>query len=104
QWTGFDAVADTVDGVHPNTGGFQKMANRWYPALTQVLNGVIPPPPSQSPTPSVPPSTSASPSPTAGGGACTGSYRVVSQWGGSFQGEVTVQNSSAAAAAAWAGS
>jgi len=40
QWTGFDAVADTVDGVHPNTGGFQKMADRWYPELARVLAGM----------------------------------------------------------------
>jgi lysophospholipase L1-like esterase len=32
QWTGFDAVADTGDGVHPNDAGFRKMADRWYPA------------------------------------------------------------------------
>jgi lysophospholipase L1-like esterase len=107
QWTGFDAVADTVDGVHPNTGGFQKMANRWYPALAQVLNGVIPPPPSSSPSPSARPSASpsispsTSPSTSPGGGACAGSYKVVSQWGGGFQGEVTVKNNSAVASAAW---
>ena len=102
QWTGFDAVADTVDGVHPTSTGFQKMADRWYPPLAQVLNGVIPtssPTTPSSPTPSTSPTSSTSP--TAGGGACTASYQVVSQWGGSFQGEVTVKNASAAASAAW---
>ncbi|HVY39269.1 MAG TPA: SGNH/GDSL hydrolase family protein, partial [Polyangia bacterium] len=34
QYTGFDATADTRDGVHPNTQGSQKMASRWYAALT----------------------------------------------------------------------
>jgi lysophospholipase L1-like esterase len=111
QWSGFDAVADTVDGVHPNNTGFQKMANRWYPALAQVLNGVIPPasasqtrPASPSPAPSTSPAPSASraPSPSAPpGGACTASYRVVSQWGGGFQAEVAVTNSAASASAAW---
>jgi cellulase/cellobiase CelA1 len=38
---------------------------------------------------------------TPAGGACTASYRVVSQWGGGFQGEATVRNASAAASSAW---
>jgi lysophospholipase L1-like esterase len=84
QWTGFDTVADTVgDGVHPNDAGFQKMANRWYPGLAPLLTGATgspPPPPS---------------------GACAASYRVVSQWTGGFQGEVTVRNDGTAATSAW---
>jgi lysophospholipase L1-like esterase len=103
QWTGFDAVGDTVDGVHPNNVGFQKMANRWYPPLAQLLNGVIPPQPTASPT--VGPTASASPTPTttptSGGRACTASYTVASQWGGTFQGGVTVRNTSATASSAW---
>lgn len=31
---GFSATSDTRDGVHPNTSGSQKMATRWYDALT----------------------------------------------------------------------
>jgi lysophospholipase L1-like esterase len=108
-WTGFDAVADTVDGVHPNTGGFQKMADRWYPALRQVLNGVIPPPPSSPPPASPSPSPSSSPSPSPSpssspppaGGRCAATYKVVSQWGGGFQAETTVQNTSTSASSAW---
>lgn len=108
QWTGFDAVADTVDGVHPNNTGFQKMADRWYPALAQALGGVSPTP-SASPTRSASPSPSTSPSPSmasptptgTAGGACTASYRVVSQWGGGFQAEVAVTNSSAGASSGW---
>lgn len=34
QYTGFSATSDTRDGVHPNTSGSQKMATRWYDALT----------------------------------------------------------------------
>jgi lysophospholipase L1-like esterase len=34
QYTGFDATADTRDGVHPNTQGSQKMASKWAAALT----------------------------------------------------------------------
>ena len=33
QWTGFDAAADTTDGVHPNMQGAQKMAATWLAAL-----------------------------------------------------------------------
>jgi hypothetical protein len=92
QWTGFDAVADNTDGVHPNTNGFQKMANRWYPPLAQLLTGSVP---------SSSPSTSPSTSPSQPTSACTATYRVGSQWSGNFQGEVTVANSSTAAATGW---
>jgi lysophospholipase L1-like esterase len=38
QYTGFDAVADTVDGVHPNPStGSQKMATKWYAALAPLF-------------------------------------------------------------------
>lgn len=39
QWTDFDAVADTNDGVHPNAIGDQKMAAVWFDALVNVLEG-----------------------------------------------------------------
>jgi len=45
QFTGFDSVADTNgDGVHPDDSGFQKISDRWYPALTPLLGGTTPPP------------------------------------------------------------
>lgn len=53
QWTGFTTATDTTDGVHPNDSGFQKMADRWYPKLAQVLDGTAPP----SPTPATPSTT-----------------------------------------------
>ncbi|HZU85796.1 MAG TPA: SGNH/GDSL hydrolase family protein [Polyangiaceae bacterium] len=38
QYTGFDAVADTADGVHPNaTTGSRKMAAKWYAALAPLF-------------------------------------------------------------------
>ena len=33
HWTGFDAKADTVDGIHPNALGAQKMSTASYNAL-----------------------------------------------------------------------
>lgn len=38
QWTGFNPATDTNDGVHPNDAGIVKIANKWYPPLTQLLN------------------------------------------------------------------
>lgn len=97
QWTGFDLAADTGDGVHPNDAGFRKMADRFYPALARVLDGVVPPSPTTSPTPS----SSPSPSPSPSGAACTATYRVVSQWSDGFQGEVSVRNTGPAPISAW---
>jgi lysophospholipase L1-like esterase len=37
QNTGFDAVADTRDGVHPNDSGSQKMAAKWDAALEPLF-------------------------------------------------------------------
>ena len=37
QATGFYPSSDTFDGVHPNASGENKMAARWYDALTRIL-------------------------------------------------------------------
>lgn len=37
QWNGFDASADTYDGVHPDESGEEKMATRWYAAIAKTL-------------------------------------------------------------------
>lgn len=37
QNTGFDPVADTYDGVHPNETGERKMAAQWFGSLAQRL-------------------------------------------------------------------
>ncbi|MEV0570717.1 ricin-type beta-trefoil lectin domain protein [Dactylosporangium sp. NPDC050588] len=42
QWTGFNTATDTGDGVHPNNGGNQKIAAKWFGPLTQALNGTNP--------------------------------------------------------------
>jgi lysophospholipase L1-like esterase len=37
QFSGFDPVADTYDGIHPNERGEEKMAEVWFGALNKVL-------------------------------------------------------------------
>ncbi len=100
QWTGFNSAADTGDGVHPNDSGIQKMADRWYPALTAALSGTTPPTPPTSSPPSQPVPTTPPTTPPAGG-RCTASYRVVNSWQGGFQADVTVTNTAAAPSTAW---
>jgi acetylxylan esterase len=57
-------------------------------------------PPSPSPSPSSPPPDTSPPpvssSPPPAGGACTATYRIVNQWSGGFQVEVTVRAGTAA--------
>ena len=98
-WTGYDAVADNVDGTHPNDGGFQKMADAWTPVIERVLGG-------GTANPSTPPTTAPTTGPTtapttAPVGVCTATYKIASQWMGGFQGEVTVRNDSAASVSGW---
>lgn len=88
--------SDLADGVHPNAGGYSKMATVWYNALRSVpgsLTGGTTTPttsPTVSPTtsPSTPPT---SPPPTTPAGACAATYRTVNNWDTGFQGEVTVR-------------
>ncbi len=84
QWTGFNASTDTGDGVHPNDAGFQKMSDRWYPALVSALGA--PPPPDDNPPPS---------------GTCAATYKIVGQWNDGFQGEVAVRNSGTSGSSTW---
>lgn len=44
QNTGFDATegADTYDGVHPNDSGMEKMAQRWFDAITNEITIPLP--------------------------------------------------------------
>ncbi|MEU4237547.1 cellulose binding domain-containing protein [Actinoplanes sp. NPDC026619] len=130
-WSGYDAVADNVDGVHPNDTGFQKMSDAWYPALAKALGTATTPPttapttvpttaptavpttapttvPTTAPTtvPTTAPTTVPTTAPTTGppAGGCVATYRVASQWTGGFQGEVVVSNSSSTASGGWSAS
>ncbi|APU14667.1 MULTISPECIES: SGNH/GDSL hydrolase family protein [Actinoalloteichus] len=40
QWTGFDTAVDTYDGVHPVESGDRKIAQRWHPVLSGVLDSL----------------------------------------------------------------
>jgi lysophospholipase L1-like esterase len=59
-WTGFDTTTDTSEGVHPNNAGFQKMADKWFPALSAVLGGA----PTTTPTRTATPGPSSTPTRT----------------------------------------
>jgi lysophospholipase L1-like esterase len=92
-------LADLADGVHPNAGGYSKMATVWYNALRSVprsiTDGGSPTPVPSTTTPTAMPPTSMPP------GGCDAAYRVVNTWGGGFQAEVTVRNGGAAPLNGW---
>ncbi|MET7331166.1 cellulose binding domain-containing protein [Nonomuraea sp. NPDC005650] len=81
-------TADLADGVHPNAGGYSKMANVWYNALRSVPGSL-----EGTPTPT--------PTPPGQDGACGATYRTVNTWSGGFQAEVTVRNSGSTSLNGW---
>jgi lysophospholipase L1-like esterase len=116
QWTGFNDSTDTVDGVHPNDAGNQKIASKWYPPLTAQLNTLMTPGPSTptparttptpgtTPTPSPTPRTTPTPSSTSTpgtGSACKVSYVVQNQWPGGFTTSVTITNTGSTTLNGW---
>lgn len=44
QQTGFDPAVDTFDGIHTSKSGSIKMANKWFQALSKILNRYTQPP------------------------------------------------------------
>jgi lysophospholipase L1-like esterase len=101
----YDALtaADLADGIHPNAGGYDKMAAVWYNALLSVPGSIgSSGQPSGSPSPTNSPSTSPSPSASATGssGACKVSD-AVSAWNTGLTENITVTNTSAAAVNGW---
>ncbi|ACU38360.1 GDSL-type esterase/lipase family protein [Actinosynnema mirum] len=77
-------TADLADGVHPNAGGYGKMATAWHDALLAIPGSVD----DDGGT-----TTTTTPPPT---GSCTATHRTVGSWQGGFQAEVTVTAGSAA--------
>ncbi|WP_326584818.1 GDSL-type esterase/lipase family protein [Streptomyces sp. NBC_00481] len=86
QWTGFSTATDTYDGVHPNAAGDDRIASRWYPALSAVLDAWVPGDPGD---------------PGGGEPLCGAVFRATNVWQGGYQGEVTVTNTSAATVSGW---
>jgi lysophospholipase L1-like esterase len=75
-------LADLADGVHPNAGGYSKMATVWFNALRPVPGSIGDPggtSPSQTTTSSPP-----------GNSSCTATYTMTGQWAGGFQASVRV--------------
>ncbi len=68
------------------------------PATTQPTT-----PPTTTPTtpPTTTPTTPPTTPPTSSPAGCTATYKIVGQWSGGFQGEVTVTNSGASATRSW---
>ncbi|GAA2311377.1 hypothetical protein GCM10010234_64840 [Streptomyces hawaiiensis] len=82
QWTGFNTASDTYDGVHPSASGNEKIAARWYPALTTALGRTVPGAPGAGPDRTAP-------------------FRPVSSRQGGHQGEVAVTNASTSRVNGW---
>ncbi|MPY49811.1 GDSL-type esterase/lipase family protein [Streptomyces acidicola] len=95
QWTGFSTATDTYDGVHPNASGDDKIAARWYPALTALLDTGTPGDPGDPDDPGDPGD------PGGGQPSCSASFRAPSVWQGGYQGEVTVTNTSTSPVSGW---
>ena len=107
-------TSDLADGIHPTAAGYNKMGAAWYSALASVPSSLTGGGSSASPSISTstsksssasasPSSSSASPSSaspsgssSSGAKSCTASYKVVGQWTGGFQGEVSVTAGSSA--------
>ena len=103
----FDAltVADLQDGVHPNAGGYDKMAAVWYQALLSVPGSTGQPggsssSPPGSPSPSVSASASASASPPGSPGACKVSD-TISAWNTGLTENITITNTGSTAVNGW---
>ncbi|MDQ2588728.1 cellulose binding domain-containing protein [Saccharothrix yanglingensis] len=75
-------TADLADGVHPDAGGYAKMATTWYDALRSIPGSID----DGGSTPTTTTTTTTTRPP----GACTAAHRVVGSWQGGFQAEVTV--------------
>lgn len=120
QWTGFDDATDTIDGIHPNSAGDQKMAARWFPPLTAQLNTLMTPVPVTStptaitpttqatltppptPTPGTTPTSTPTSTPGSGGSSsCRVHYAITSQWQGGFGASLTITNTGTTAINGW---
>ncbi|NUT47461.1 MAG: SGNH hydrolase [Saccharothrix sp.] len=98
-------TADLADGVHPNAGGYAKMATAWHNALMSVPGSIGDPGTTTTTTTTTTMTTSTTTTTTGttqpGGPSCTATYRVVNSWGGGYQAEVKVDNAGTTSLAGW---
>ena len=97
------SAADLQDGVHPNAGGYDKMAAVWYQALLSVP-GSIGQPGSGSSSPPSSPSPSASASASASAPSSPGACRVsdtINAWNTGLTENITVTNTGTTAVNGW---
>jgi len=100
-------AADLQDGVHPNAGGYDKMAAVWYSALLSVPGSIgNSNQPSSSPSASRSPSASpsASPSPSPSGTGSPGACKVtdtINAWNTGLTENLTVTNTGSTAVNGW---
>jgi poly(3-hydroxybutyrate) depolymerase len=105
-WYAFDG--GHTGSPQDRSGAFWLPAETWaffsqFDSTTPPTSGPPPPPTTTAPPPP-PPTTTAPPPPpptSPGGGACTATYRIVGQWTGGFQGEVTVRNGTSSGTSGW---
>lgn len=100
QWTGFSTATDTYDGVHPNTSGDTKIADKWYLALAAALGNATP---TAAPTtpPTTPPTTAPTTPPTSPPAGCPFTYRITSYWPGGYAVEIIVPNPGPGSLTSW---
>jgi lysophospholipase L1-like esterase len=94
-------TADLQDGVHPNAGGYDKMAAVWYSALLSVPGSIGQPSGSSSSPPGSPsPSASASASGPSSPGACRVSD-TINAWNTGLTENITITNTGGTAVNGW---
>ncbi|MEU8082939.1 cellulose binding domain-containing protein [Micromonospora sp. NPDC049101] len=111
QWAAFDGdhTPSPVDGSSPNDSRTWTSGEIWrfFSQFQSTTPPTTPPPttpPPTTPPPTTPPPTTpppTTPPPTGEPGSCAATYRMVNNWPGGFQGEVTVTNNTAATVNGW---
>ncbi|MFG2046630.1 cellulose binding domain-containing protein [Micromonospora sp. NPDC048935] len=106
QWAAFDGdhTPSPVDGSGPNDSRTWTSGEIWrfFSQFQSTTPPTTPPPttpPPTTPPPTTPPPTT--PPPTGEPGSCAATYRMVNNWPGGFQGELTVTNNTAATVNGW---
>ncbi|MCZ7437765.1 cellulose binding domain-containing protein [Micromonospora sp. WMMC241] len=99
-------LSDLADGVHPNAGGYNKMAAAWYAALRSVPGSISDgtPPTSAPPTttpPTTPPPTTPPPTTPPPAGGCRVAY-TVNAWNNGLTTAVTITNTGGSTVNGWA--